>query len=308
MLSGGLSIISPIALTRLLSDCRTRVIPVDATRNGGESFLNERLPNACFFDLDVFAQPNSPYPQMLPDFEKYNESILQLGIQPSDTLVVYDKEGIISCPRAAWILTLYGHRNVKVLNNYHTYKNSGQALDTSITTTFISPLCADHAGNPYDAITKSAFTKAYPSQVIEYEELLTLVEADKLAREYYTFDARSQGRFDGTAPEPRAGLLSGHIPGSYSLPLGEVLCKDGTFASKQDLTELFASKFLLDVTSLEFLNDKKGIIVSCGSGVTAVILLFAIQVVLEFNVPIRVYDGSWSEWAVRAPTQFIAKK
>lgn len=302
-----LSVISPSELARLLSDPNSRVIPVDATRNGGKSYLSERLPNACFFDLDLFAQPNAPYPQMLPEFAKYNKSLLQLGIRPSDTLVVYDKESIISCPRAAWILSLYGHRHVRVLNNYLTYKNSGYTLDTLDATSYISPLCVNHVGKPYDAISESDFDKAFKSQVIEYDEIYSLVEQDKLREEYFTFDARSQGRFDGTAPEPRAGLLSGHIPGSFSLPLGEVLTKEGTFACKQELIRLFTTKFLLDVTNLHFLDTKKGIIVSCGSGVTAVILLFAIRVILELDVPIRVYDGSWSEWAQRAPPQYIAR-
>ena len=111
------------------------------------------------------------------------------------------------------------------------------------------------------------------------EEVLQNIDQDL----FHVVDARSQGRFDGSAPEPREGLKSGHIPNSSNLPYPEVL--DGYFLkSAIELSEVFETS-----------AQDKPLVFSCGSGLTACILALANYIRTEQVSP--VYDGSWTEWA-----------
>lgn len=316
MPSKSLKVISPSGLRALLSSSKSqnRVIPIDATwympnvpANGKNQFLNEeRIKEAAFFDLDSICLPNSKYPHMLPPYEIFNKSMSELGIRKNDTLVVYDKSGIFSSPRAAWNLVLHGHNRVYLLDNYCAYKDSELPLDTAKVATLNTPLSdAGHSG--YEPASETDVQQNYREQVIVYEELLSLVESERLSKEYIVFDARSSDRFTGASPEPRPGLSSGHIPSSLSLPFTKVL-KDGnkTYKSKDELIDLFKTEFNIDFSKPNATNNKK-IIVMCGTGVTAVVLRSALESVIEADIPIRVYDGSWTEWAQRAPSEYIVK-
>ncbi|CAK7891103.1 thiosulfate sulfurtransferase Tum1p [[Candida] anglica] len=307
-MSKNLLTISPKGFRALLSGASStsRVIPVDATwympnspHNARKQFKEERLENGVFFDLDSVTLPDSKYPHMLPTFEHFKNSVSQLGIKKDDKVVVYDKQGIFSSPRVAWNFSLFGHQNVYLLDNYNTYKKSEYPLDTkSIDTN-------NGVENvQYETISNEKFDSNYKSQVIEYTELLDLVKSGKLEEDYVFFDARSTDRFTGESPEPRPGLPSGHVPSSLSLPFTKVLNTDKTFKSRSELIELFKNDYGIDFESSDF-PKKHGIIVSCGTGVTAVILRVAIESVIGSTVPIRVYDGSWTEWAQRAPSEFI---
>ena len=97
-------------------------------------------------------------------------------------------------------------------------------------------------------------------------------------------DARSAGRFAGTEPEPRAGLRAGHIPGSSNVPISSLL-NDGALKDKDDLAAAFAAGGI---------DISRPVITSCGSGVTACGLAFALAIL--GNEKTFVYDGSWSEW------------
>lgn len=309
-------IVSPSGFRALLSSSssQSRVIPIDASwympnspLNGKDQFLNEdRIKSAAFFDLDSICLPNSQYPHMLPPYDIFNKSMSDLGIRRSDTLVVYDKSGIFSSSRAAWNLSLHGHRKVYLLDNYNIYKKYEYPLETKKITSLSTP-SSDSDVPQYEPISEDDVKENYRNQVIDYEELFELVESGKLDKEYVTFDARSSDRFSGASPEPRPGLSSGHIPSSLSLPFSKVLSQsDNTYKSKEELIDLFKQEFDIDFSKSNATNGKK-IIVMCGTGVTAVILRLALESVIQCNIPIRVYDGSWTEWAQRAPSQYIIK-
>lgn len=315
MSSKVIRIVSPSGFRALLSSSsnQSRVIPIDASWympnspfNGKDQFLNEeRIKSAAFFDLDTICLPDSQYPHMLPPYSVFNKSMSDLGIRRNDTLVVYDKSGIFSSPRAAWNLSLHGHEKVYLLNNYNIYKKYEYPVETKKVTSLSTQ--TDSETPEYEPVSEETVKENYRNQVIDYEELLELVENGKLDEEYVTFDARSSDRFSGASPEPRPGLSSGHIPSSLSLPFSKVLNQsDNAYKTKEELIELFKQDFGIDFSKRNPTNGKK-IIVMCGTGVTAVILRIALESVIQCNVPIRVYDGSWTEWAQRAPSQYIVK-
>lgn len=303
------SVISPAGLKELVARASpaSRVIPVDATwympgapHDARAQFRAERLPQAAFFDLDAVALPQAQYPHMLPTLAHFNSSVAKLGIGNADKVVVYDREGIFSSPRAAWNFALYGHREVYLLDNFGRYKAAGQPLETAATD---SDATAAGAAAPYRSRAEGDFAADFAREVIAFEELLLLVELGRLQSEYHMFDARAHGRFTGQTPEPRPELALGHVPSSLLLPFTRVLNPDNTFKTKDEIVRLFRDDFGVDVTRAL----PKGIIVSCGTGVTAVILKLAIESVAGSPLPVRVYDGSWTEWAQRAPPQYIVR-
>lgn len=305
-------VIQPNTFVQLLSKStpKKRVVPIDATwympnvpKNGQEQFFNEdRLPGAAFFNLDEVCS-KSPYPHMLANYDTCYDALNNLGLNKSDHLVVYDRLGVFSAPRAAWNLLIAGHQEVYLLDHFPDYKNQGLELDT----TKISSTATDavEASLIYNMISEEKYEANTKAHSIDYDELLQLVSLNELGLKYVVFDARSEPRFTGEAPEPRPGLSSGHVPTALSLPFPKVLTENGNFKSKNDLIELFKHDFGLDLS--QPLPDGKKIIVMCGTGVTAVILQMAIDSVIESPNPVRVYDGSWTEWAQRAPSEYIVK-
>lgn len=238
---------------------------------------------------------------MLPTYDTLHRELNNLGLNAADKLVFYDRSGVFSSPRAAWNLALAGHKQVYLLDHFKDYQVNGEMDTQKINATATDVV---EVSLEYDLPPEEEFEANYAEQVIEFEELLELVKSGQLAEKYVVFDARSTDRFTGAAPEPRPGLSSGHIPSALSLPFSKVLTENGNYKTKEELVELFQSEFGLDLTKP--LPDGKKIIVMCGTGVTAVILRLAIESVIGAKVGIRVYDGSWTEWAQRAP-EYIDK-
>ena len=103
--------------------------------------------------------------------------------------------------------------------------------------------------------------------------------------EAQVLDARGAGRFTGAEAEPRPGMASGHIPGSRNLPSSALFDADNRLKSKDELRALFTSAGI---------DIGRPVITTCGSGVTAAILLAGLELV--GNGDVTLYDGSWSEW------------
>jgi thiosulfate/3-mercaptopyruvate sulfurtransferase len=116
------------------------------------------------------------------------------------------------------------------------------------------------------------------------------MRANLVGRPELVIDARAGGRFAGTEPEPRAGLRSGHIPGSVCVPYQGLIEADGTLAAQDVLRRRFAEAGI----------DQRPITTTCGSGVTACTLALALY---DIGIPeVAAYDGSWTEWGSRADT------
>lgn len=225
------------------------------------------IPKARFIDLKRnFSDLEAPFPNTLQSESQFELEARKLGIHKNSQIVVYDNLGVYNSPRIWWMFQAMGHKSIAVLDGgLPAWAQQGYKLTEDFHT-------AKNLGD-FEAKLNKSTVKSY-SQVLENID----------AKDFSVIDARSRGRFDGSAPEPRQGLSSGHLPNSCSLPF-EMVLDQGHFKSTEELTTIFS-------------NLKTGnspLVFSCGSGLTACIILLAAELVIENEK--AVFDGSWTEWA-----------
>lgn len=280
-------LVTPKQLSDAIND-NPRIVPVCASwflpndpqkRTGQQVFREQRIPKARFFDLDDVKDHDSPYPHMLPTAEGFAKAMEKIGIKRDDQIVVYDSKelGIFSAPRVEWTLRVFGHPSVHILNNFRLWVEQGYPTESG------------------EVDTAKGEPGSYPVPAVDPEKVVKFAEVKDLARHHgeeesdgvQILDARSRDRWAGKAPEPRPGLPSGHIPGSLSIPLPELLDqKTGTLLTGEKLREIFESKGV---------NPKKPIISSCGTGVTAAVIDAALaEAGYGPADDRRLYDGSWT--------------
>ena len=160
-----------------------------------DTFIAGRVPRARFFDLDAVKDPNSPYPPMLPSPEDFAKAMGQLGIRRDDSVVVYDSKelGIFSAPRVGWTLQVFGHSNVHLLNNFRLWCEEGYPVESG------EPEAVEPVEYPVPELDVG--------KVVAFEQVkeIALEQGKEGAEEVQILDARSEGRWKGTEPEPRPG-------------------------------------------------------------------------------------------------------
>jgi thiosulfate/3-mercaptopyruvate sulfurtransferase len=235
-------------------------------------FLNAHIPGARFFDLDDVCDHTTTLAHMLPAPAAFAAAMAGLGVSSADHVVVYDQRGLFSAARLWWMLRVFGHDDVAVLDGgLPGWVAAGQPVE---------------AGEP-PAAAPGNFNAVYRSQMVRgLDDMLRNLET----RAALVLDARAAGRFDATMPEPRPGMRGGHIPGSKSLPFGALL-EDGHMLPPQRLREIFAAAGV---------GPGQAVITSCGSGITAAVLTLGL--VVAGLAEGALYDGSWSEWGARDDT------
>jgi len=237
-------------------------------RDAQAEFIAQRIAGAGRFDINLIADTSSPLPHTLPSSDVFAAHMQALGLNDDDHIIVYCDSAHLSAARAWWMLRLFGHANVSVLNGgLKSWFSIGGAIDSGAET----PVAAG----------QFTIRSAVGANAINLASLRALV-TDGIAGQIA--DARSAGRFAGTEAEPRAGLRAGHIPGSSNVPISSLLT-DGALKDKDELAAAFAAGGI-DIT--------RPVITSCGSGVTACGLALALAIL--GNEKTFVYDGSWSEW------------
>ena len=245
-----------------------------AKRDAQAEFLAQRIAGAGRFDINLIADISSPLPHTLPSSDAFAAHMRALGLNDEDHIIVYCDSSHLSAARAWWMLRLFGHAKVSVLNGgLKSWIAIGGATDSG--------------PEMPAAVGKFTIRSAVGANAINHASLQKLVtdgNAGQIA------DARSAGRFAGTEQEPRAGLRSGDIPGSSNVPISSLL-NDGALKDKNDLAAAFASGGI---------DIDRPVITSCGTGVTACGLALALAIL--GNEQTFVYDGSWTEWgASNAP-------
>ncbi|MBS0361151.1 MAG: 3-mercaptopyruvate sulfurtransferase [Proteobacteria bacterium] len=242
-------------------------------RHGSAEYETAHIPGALFFDIDAVADTGDPLPHMLPTPEHFAAMVGAMGIGDGDRIVVYDSLGLFSAPRVWWTFKVMGARDVVILDGgLPKWQAEGRPVESGPARQ--RPARVFHPRFDPDAVRN-----------------LAAVRANLDTGAFQLVDARPAARFRGEAPEPRAGLRSGHMPGALNLPWSGLINPDGTMKSGGELRAAFLAA---DV-------DLDGpIVTSCGSGVSAALLALALARLGREDV--AVYDGSWTEWGGRADT------
>lgn len=233
------------------------------------------IPGAVFFDINEICDTDTDLPHMMPSAEKFTSRVQKLGLGDGSRIVVYDSLGIFSAPRVWWMFRHMGHEDVVVLDGgLPAWIAAGHDLED------MPPIPRER----HFTVRRRADLIRDMNQV-----------KDKLASgTAQIIDARSAGRFAGSAPEPREGLPSGHMKGALNVPFTNVLNADGTLKDTASLSELMRAGGV----------DLSGrIVTSCGSGITACVLALALARLGRWDVP--VYDGSWTQWASTPGNEII---
>ncbi len=238
-------------------------------REPAKEFEAGHIPGAVFFDIDEISDHTTGLPHMLPKPGEFSAAAGKLGIGNDQTVVAYDGSGIFSAPRLWWTLKAMGHDNVKVLDGgFPKWKREGRAVETGSAQT-----------------KEKAFTANFrPGLKCDFEDVMGIVQ-DKSAQ---MVDARSASRFTAEEKEPRAGLRSGHMPGAANVHFRSLITADGTYKSKDELRAAFEKAGV---------DPAKPIVTTCGSGMTAAILMLALDEIGARDIAL--YDGSWTEWGGR---------
>ena len=235
-------------------------------RNAEQEFIECHIPGASFFDIDKIKDSESDLPHMLPSSEMFNSSVRKLGIGDGHKVVIYDGFGMRSAARLWWMFKVFGYSDVVVLDGgFPKWVKENRSTTAELTEKEIRHL--------------TIFEDK--SIVADRDDVLRATKLNHCS----IIDARSEGRFLGTEPEPRSGLRSGSIENSINVPFETLLNEDFTFKKKEEILDIFSQKGIV------FNNY---IITTCGSGVTAAVLYLALD---EIGCSkISLYDGSWAEW------------
>ncbi|KAJ1863878.1 hypothetical protein LPJ73_000401 [Coemansia sp. RSA 2703] len=262
-----------------------------ANRSARAEFSESHIPGAQFFDIDGIKDlSKADLPHMLPPATFFGSSMDRFGISNSDHVVLYDTWGVGPACRVLWTFHAMGHEKVSVLNG-------GLAAWTKegYTVTKGEPSDSHVGGQPvYQPNEDPLLVCSYADVVGNIEQLKSRKGEGK-----QIVDARPHARFTGEAPEPRAGLSSGHMPNSISVPASEMTkMVDGVqvLKSPEEIRKVFEDRGV---------DLSRPVITSCGSGVTAAILYFAL---LNAGVPrdmLTLYDGSWTEYALNPHSEIV---
>lgn len=244
-------------------------LPTD-NRDAHAEYLASHIPGALHFDIDTVKDKESSLPHMLPRPEAFASAMRKMGIGDGASILVYDGPGFFSAPRVWWTFRVFGLERVFILDGgFAKWQAEGRPVEEG----------------PVKR-RETHFTARFNAGAVR--DLTDVAKA--LQAGVQVVDARSAARFSGAAPEPRAGLESGHMPGALNVPWTELL-QDGRLKSRDELSAIFKAAGV---------DPAKPTITTCGSGVSAAIVGMGLEAAGARDW--MLYDGSWSEWGADPKT------
>lgn len=241
-------------------------------RDARAEYEAEHIPGAVFLDLDEVVDSANPAPHMLPPEAKFASRMQSLGLGDGSRFVVYDNSPLHSAARAWWMLKTFGAHYAAILDGgMQKWKAEGRPVES---------------GRPHPR--HAHFSPLFDGREVADKAFVSDILGDG---RHELVDARSPGRFTGEEAEPRPGLAPGHIPGSKNVPQGQLFNADNSWKRGDELRAAF------DAAGVDL---AKPMVATCGSGITAAVLLFGAKLLGKDDV--MLYDGSWSEWATDPST------
>lgn len=268
-------------------DCSWRLSTPEGSLTPHEEYLEKHIPGAIFFSVDDVSEKDASKPHRVPSDKTFSIKASEAGISPFFRHVLYDSSGMLGAARALWTFQMMGFHDAVILDGgLPAWIAAGEPVESG-------PI--PNAIGSVDAFSgkRTTLTKVRD------------VEENMFSKDALVLDARSPGRFNGTEPEPREGYESGHIPGSINIPYGQLIapCPVSGGMKLRSFPELMG---LFNEKGVPLENPELNIIASCGSGMTASTLYLALRTAGFRNV--KLYDGSWMEWAKPGAGRPIAKE
>ena len=249
----------------------------DTGRNASAEYAAAHIPGAVFMDLGDLTDSSHPVENMLPPAEKFASRMQSLGLGDGSRIVLYDDSAVKTSARAWFMLKMFGAHDVAILDGgIAKWKAEGRPL-----------------AQGKETLRHRHFTAWQDDSTVRTK---AQVLSNLHSKDEQVVDARGAARWSGAEEDPRPGIASGHIPGSLNVPFTALYNADGTFKDKAGIKATFEGAGV---------DLGKPIVTSCGSGVTACVLLFGLSLIGKDDAAL--YDGSWTEWGADADTPKAVK-